>query len=158
MPTQVLHPFSKTAETFIAVDLGKIVYTSQEHGLAPLLEFIRKFPKADELVVFDNVVGRAAATLFTLVKPKVVYGLVGSQSAVAILAKAGVTSHFTEVVEQLRTTTEAEDYEMLAQGREAKELLAVLRGAPAPKPVKKSRSRRVSAIAKKLRPTVKKRV
>jgi|GEM_PF-5269887 hypothetical protein len=144
MPTQALHPFSKSPETFIAVDWGKIIYSSQAHGLGPLLEFMAKYPKSGDLVIFDNAVGRAAASLLTLVKPKVIYGLVGTQSAVAILAKAGLTCHFTEIVEQLNTTTESDDYEMLAQGREPAELLAVLRGSKSVKSVKKTVAKKVA--------------
>ncbi len=148
MSTLELHPFSQTAETFIAVELGRITYTSQEHGLKPLLEFMAKFPGVQELVIFDNVIGQAAAKLLALVKPKVIYGLVGTTAAAKILTEASLDFHFSQTTPKLNMPVGTEDYEVLAQSKTPAELLSALSGGVVAK------GKRAPAVKKAVKKTV----
>ncbi|MCG2688513.1 DUF1893 domain-containing protein, partial [Candidatus Parcubacteria bacterium] len=51
-----------------------------------------------DLVIFDKIIGKAAALLFAYLGAKEVYGVIGSESAVRVLRKFRVKFYFKKTV------------------------------------------------------------
>lgn len=96
------HLFAQFVETpdNLRVYLGdNLCYRSGEPGLKPLLSYIREFaPCPAGTVVFDRLVGNAAALLLEKAACREVYGQVGSDLAIATLRGLGIAHSFLKVV------------------------------------------------------------
>lgn len=77
----------------------RLVFSSVRDGLLPLVEYIRTVA-ADytDVVVFDKVVGRAAALLCIKVGATAVYSPLGSQLAAEVLEEHGIEHHLHRLV------------------------------------------------------------
>ena len=77
--------------SFAVVQDGKVVHECMGRGIAPALDALDRLP---ELLagaeVYDTIVGKAAAALFILGGVRAVYAETISDSAVALLERAGV--------------------------------------------------------------------
>jgi len=80
--------FEKTNWTFVLIKNGKIIYRSKKERLLPLLFCLKNNPgRLKNAVVFDKIVGRAAALLMIYGKIKSVMTPTISRSAVKELEK-----------------------------------------------------------------------
>jgi len=79
---------------------GKRVFQSQKKGIAPLLEYLDLFDTHDEgeVIVFDRVVGNAAALLMKLAQCREVYAALASELAVETLKEFGIPGSFQKIV------------------------------------------------------------
>ncbi|MCX6008678.1 MAG: DUF1893 domain-containing protein, partial [Chloroflexi bacterium] len=67
--------------------------------LLPLVEYIEKFASDHrKMVIFDKIMGRAAALLCIKAGCREVYSPLGSQLAVEALDKYGIKHHLTRIV------------------------------------------------------------
>jgi hypothetical protein len=77
----------------------KLIFVSVEDGLLPLLEYIERFaPEYRQVVMFDKIMGNAAALLSVKADCCEVFNPVGSQLAVRTLDKYGVEYHINNIV------------------------------------------------------------
>ena len=81
----------------------RLLFASGEDRLLPLIEYIDKFaPYEKDVVVFDRVVGNAAALLLAKVLCREVYSPLGSELAATTLGSFGISFHFAETVPHIQ--------------------------------------------------------
>ncbi len=112
MPNEVVNLFTNflfSQDTFRVYQAGILIFASKKERLAPLLEYISENSqltthnsKLDDVVVFDRVVGNAAALLLTKIFCKEVYSDLGSEMAVKTLDAAGIEYHFNRTVDCIK--------------------------------------------------------
>lgn len=77
----------------------RLVFASNKERLLPILEYMDRFaPYEESVVVFDRVVGNAAALLLNLIKCGEVFSELGSENAIRTLESSGIKYHFNETV------------------------------------------------------------
>ena len=77
----------------------KLVFSSAQDRLLPLMEYLDRFPANDKpAVVFDKIVGNAAALLVVKAGCQELFSPFASQLAIETLDKYGVKYHLGEVV------------------------------------------------------------
>jgi hypothetical protein len=81
-----LAEFKRNKWSFIVYKNDKIIFRSKASDLKPIITFFKttKFKKS-HVIVFDKIIGRAAALLLSLIKPKEIRTLIISQSGKAVL-------------------------------------------------------------------------
>ncbi|MFA5926418.1 MAG: DUF1893 domain-containing protein [Parcubacteria group bacterium] len=95
--------FSGKSWSFVLIKKGKIVYRSKADRLKPLIDCIRKFKKEMRgAKVFDKVIGRAAAILFSYAKVGEVWTPVISQGGKRILRKNNIRVDYKREVDNIR--------------------------------------------------------
>jgi hypothetical protein len=78
---------------------SKLIFTSDKDRLLPLVEYIDKFASQHHnVVIFDKIVGQAAALLFIKADCQEVYSPLGSQLAIEVLEKYSIKHHLTQIV------------------------------------------------------------
>lgn len=99
MERRLFDDFLASDDTLRVYQAKKLLFASAKEGLLPLLEYARKFfPYPQGVIVFDKIMGNAAALLAVKVNSKEVYSPLGSQFAIATLDKYQIRYHFTRVV------------------------------------------------------------
>jgi len=107
------------------------LFTSDKPMLAPLFDYIQTAaPVHDDVVIFDRVVGNAAALLFVKVKCSRVYSPVGSELAVKTLNDNGISYHITKIVPFILKpgTFDLCPMEKLSIGKTPDQFLATIKG------------------------------
>jgi len=83
-----LETFEKSRWHLVIAKNQKIIFKSRARGLKPLIIFINKFGRRyTDLIIFDKIVGRAAALLQAYLKTSMVYTPMISHGAVSVLKK-----------------------------------------------------------------------
>ena len=91
--------FQESEDTLRVYSAGNLHFRSTEKGITPLLTYIQEFaPSPEGVIVFDRVVGNAAALLLRKASCKKVYSLIGSELAVETLRRLGIACSFLSVV------------------------------------------------------------
>lgn len=91
--------FLLNGESLRVYESEKMVFASNQDRLAPLLEYIDEFASDyHRVVIFDKIIGNAAALLAVKADCKEVYSPLGSKQAVDTLKKYGISYHFNETV------------------------------------------------------------
>ena len=91
--------FLTSSDTFHVYKAGNLLFTSNKGRLIPLIEYIDRFaPCYQQVVIFDKVIGNAAALLCVKATCREVYSPLGSQLAIGTLEKYGIKYHFNEIV------------------------------------------------------------
>lgn len=91
--------FLTSGNTLHVYEGDKLIFASHKDRLLPLVEYIDKFaPRHREVVIFDKIMGRAAALLCVKASSREVYSPLGSQLAVEALNKYGIKHHLTAIV------------------------------------------------------------
>ena len=97
--SQLFAQFLETRDNLQVYLGGKLCFRSEAPGLKPLLSYIREFtPCPEGAVVFDRLVGNAAALLLEKAACREVYGQVGSDLAIETLRGPGIAYSFLKVV------------------------------------------------------------
>lgn len=126
--------FEKFARSDFALEIrerGKIVFRSKKDGVGGLLAFVKKRGRRHrDLVVFDKVVGRAAALLFVYLGAKEVYGLRGSESASRTLRQFKIKFSFSQTIKNVlnKDKTGPCPLEILSRAKTPAELYNSLKG------------------------------
>ena len=82
---------------------NKLLFASNRDRLLPLLEYIDRFvPYHQWMVVFDKIMGNAAALLCVKATCQEVYSPLGSQLAVNTLDKYSIRYHLAQIVPYIR--------------------------------------------------------
>jgi len=90
--------FLMSPDTLRIYEGNQLIFSSIKDQLLPLLEYIEQFPRRQLVVIFDKIMGNAAALLSVKAHCQEVYSPLGSELAVKTLGKYGVKHHITEVV------------------------------------------------------------
>jgi len=98
----LLDRFMSSEYTLWVYDRDKLIFQSAKKGLIPLLDYIHSFvPQTKGVVVFDRVVGNAAALLLKEALCTEVYSFLGSQLAIQSLDSFGIKYYFSRVVTRI---------------------------------------------------------
>lgn len=87
--------------TFVVFDGVKVVHLDKRDGILPVFEFVKNH--IDDLsTVFnfsygDKIVGKAAAFLFVLLKPRFVYAKTLGENAIAVLKNNNLEFYYGEI-------------------------------------------------------------
>ncbi len=99
MYTDFFKEFLFSGNSLRVYEDDKLLFSSSKDQLLPLLEYIDKFvPHHQQVVIFDKVMGNAAALLCVLVNCREVYSALGSQLAIKTLERYGIEYQITELV------------------------------------------------------------
>jgi hypothetical protein len=91
--------FLNSGDTLRVYRDEKLVFSSSEKMLLPLLHYIREMGNNPELVVvFDKIIGNAAALLMVIANCTEVYSPLASKLAVTSLEVYGIKYHIQNVV------------------------------------------------------------
>jgi hypothetical protein len=91
--------FVSSSDTFRAYHKGKLIFKSKKDRLIPLLEYIDTFvPQVQGVVIFDRIVGNAAALLLKKALCLEIYSPLGSEIAAQTLSEQGIKYHFSRTV------------------------------------------------------------
>jgi len=96
---RLFNEFSVSGDTLQVYKDNKLVFASNRDRLLPLLEYIDRFALHHQwVVIFDKIMGNAAALLCVKATCQEVYSLLGSQLAINTLDKYGIRYHLTKIV------------------------------------------------------------
>jgi len=91
--------FVNSSDTFRVYHKGKPIFKSKKEQLRPLLEYIDEFsPQVQGVVIFDRIVGNAAALLLKKASCLEIYSPLGSEFAARTLSEQGIKYHFSRTV------------------------------------------------------------
>lgn len=91
--------FVNSSDTFRVYHKGKLIFKSKKEQLRPLLDYIDEFsPRVKEVVIFDRIVGNAAALLLKKAFCLEIYSPLGSEFAARTLSEQGIRYHFSRTV------------------------------------------------------------
>ena len=109
MYQRLFDEFLTSGNTLQVHEDDKIIFTSHKDRLLPLIEYIETFA-ADhqDVVIFDKIIGRAAALLCTKANCREVYSPMGSQLAIEALDKYGIEHHLTQIVPYIQRPNQEE--------------------------------------------------
>ena len=103
MPTKAgnnkFDEFLKSKDTIRVYKGDKLIFSSREERLKPLLEYAARFkPYEKNVTVYDRVVGNAAALLLKKIHCSEVFSPLGSEAGITALNSFGIKYHFNEIV------------------------------------------------------------
>jgi len=91
--------FVNSSDTFRVYHQGKLIFKSKKEQLRPLLDYIDEFsPQVQGVVIFDRIVGNAAALLLKKAFCLEIYSPLGSEFAARTLSEQGIKYHFSQTV------------------------------------------------------------
>lgn len=91
--------FVNSSDTFRVYRKGKLIFKSKQEQLRPLLDYIDEFSsQVKGVVIFDRIVGNAAALLLKKAFCLEIYSPLGSEFAARTLSEQGIKYHFSKTV------------------------------------------------------------
>jgi hypothetical protein len=107
----------------------KLIFTSDKDRLLPLMEYLEKSASRHrKVIIFDKILGRAAALLCIQANCREVYSPLGSQLATDTLTKRGIKYHLTRTVPCIQTPQgNMCPMELLSIGKEPKEFYQAIK-------------------------------
>ena len=121
---------SASGDTLHVYKRDKLLFASSKGKLLPLLEYIGRFvPYHRDVMVFDKVVGNAAALLLAKAACSKVYFPLGSELATRTLGRYNIEHHFAELPAfiQNRDKDGMCPMERLSIGKEPEEFYQIVR-------------------------------
>jgi len=99
MYARLFNEFLISGDTLRVYKDDKLLFASNKDRLLPLLEYIDRFVSYhQQVVIFDKIMGNAAALLCVKATCQEVHSPLGSQLAIKTLDKYGIKYHLTEIV------------------------------------------------------------
>ncbi len=99
MYTDFFNEFLTSGDTLRIYEGNQLIFSSTKDRLLPLLEYIDRFaPYHQQAVIFDKIMGNAAALLSVVASCREVYSPLGSQLSVKTLDKYGIKYHISKIV------------------------------------------------------------
>jgi len=121
---RIFSEFTASDDTLRVYEGNKLVFSSRKDRLLPLMEYLDRFAPAHErVVIFDKIIGNAAALLAVRAKCVEVFSPLGSELAIQTLEKYGINYNFTRIVPTIQRA-DGEDMcpmEKLSIGKEPEE-------------------------------------
>ncbi len=130
MHTASFDEFLISSDTLRVYQDDMLLFVSSKDRLLPLLEYIEMFaPYHQQVVIFDKIMGNAAALLSIKAGCKEVYSPLGSQFAVKTLEKYGIKYYLSKIVPYIKQPDGQEmcPMEKLSLGKEPEEFYRVMR-------------------------------
>lgn len=90
--------FLASADTLRLYRDGALAFASAKERLLPLYEYINSGGELPPVVVFDKIMGNAAALLTVLAHGREVYSPLGSQLGIATLQANGIAYHLDKTI------------------------------------------------------------
>jgi hypothetical protein len=121
--------FMNSGDTLRVYKDGTLLFSSEKDRLIPLREYLDgPSPLRQGVVVFDKIMGNAAALLSVIAGCTETYSPLGSQIAVGTLEKHGIKYHITEIVPYIQRPDSEEmcPMEKLSLGKEPEEFYKAL--------------------------------
>ena len=95
----LFHDFAQSDDTLRVYRGERLVFASNKDRLLPLLEYIDRLGRNPQpVVLFDKIMGNAAALLAVIAHCQEIYSPLGSQLAARTLERHGIEYHFTLTV------------------------------------------------------------
>ena len=130
MYTHLFNEFLVSGDTLQVYKEDELLFSSSKVGLLPLLEYIDRFTAyQQQVVIFDKIMGNAAALLSVVAKGREVYSPLGSQLAIGTLDQYGIKYHLTAIVPYIKKS-DGEDMcpmERLSINKEPEEFYQVIK-------------------------------
>ena len=99
MNSDLFKAFLETSDTLNIYAGDELVFSSEKDRLLPLLEYLDSLTgEPPPAVIFDKIVGNAAALLAVQANCREIFSPMGSELAIKTLDKHGIKHHFNEVV------------------------------------------------------------
>ena len=91
--------FLTSNDTLRVYEGNQLIFTSAKDRLLPLLEYLDRFASDhQQVVIFDKIIGNAAALLSVKADCQEVFSPLGSQLAIATLEKYGIKYQINEII------------------------------------------------------------
>ncbi len=91
--------FAASDDTLRVYEADRLVFSSRKDRLLPLMEYLDRFASEHkEVVIFDKIIGNAAALLAIKAGCREAFSPLGSEFAAQTLAEYGIAYHFTRTV------------------------------------------------------------
>ena len=122
--------FLMSGDTLRVYKCDRLIFSSNKDRLLPLLEYIGRFvPHHQQVVIFDKIMGNAAALLSIKASCQEVYSPLGSQLAVRTFDKYGIKYHIAEIVPYIQKPNEEDmcPMEKLSINKAPEEFYEVIR-------------------------------
>jgi hypothetical protein len=135
--TPLFDKFVAGSDTLRVYKGNKLIFASDKERLLPLIEYLEKHgSRHRKLVIFDKILGRAAALLCVKARCREVYSPLGSQLAADVLGKRDIKYHFTRTVPCIQKPDQTEmcPMEALSIGKEPEEFYRLIKGRLAENP------------------------
>ena len=108
----------------------ELIFSSCNDGLLPLIEYINGFAtNHQQVVIFDKIMGNAAALLSVMARCREVYSPLGSELAINTLQQYGIEYYLTTIVPYIQKP-DGEDMcpmESLSMNKEPEEFYEMVR-------------------------------
>jgi len=133
----LFNKFLTSANTLRVYKGNKLIFASDKDRLLPLVEYLERFASRHRnVVIFDKIMGRAAALLCVKAKCREVYSPLGSQLAVEVLGKRGIKYHLTRTVPCIQKPNQTDmcPMELLSIGKEPEEFYQLIKKLSAENP------------------------
>ncbi|MFC1977654.1 DUF1893 domain-containing protein [Chloroflexota bacterium] len=99
MHQNLFNEFLSSGDTLRVYEGNQVTFSSDKDRLLALLEYIgRSVPQYQPVVIFDKIMGNAAALLSVKAGCREVYSPLGSQLAVKTFDKYNIEYHLTEII------------------------------------------------------------
>jgi len=96
--TPLFNEFLLSSDTLRVYKDEKLLYSSNKDRLLPLLEYIDSLaPHHQQVVIFDKIMGNAAALLSVKASCQEVHSPLGSQLAIKTLDRHNIEYHLSEI-------------------------------------------------------------
>ena len=130
MYKSLFQDFLKSNNTLAVYENGSMIFTSEKDRLLPLLDFMKEFGVngRDNMVVFDKIIGNAAALLSIRAGCSEVYSPMGSELAIDTLDKYNITHNITELIPYIKQANGVDmcPMEKLSIGKDPEEFYQAL--------------------------------
>jgi hypothetical protein len=134
MPADLFQAFLASDDTLRVYEGGSLVYSSKNDRLLPLLDYIASGNTGRPVIIFDKIMGNAAALLAILAGCREVFSPLGSDLAVRTLETYRVRHHLTRNVPYILRDdgTDLCPMEQLSIGKQPEEFYQALKARTGP--------------------------
>jgi hypothetical protein len=130
MYMRIFNEFVSGNDTLRVYQNDKLLFSSKEDRVIPLLEYIDRFADQHrEVVIFDKIMGNAAALLSVKANASEVYSPLGSQLAVITLDRYDIKHHLNQITDFIRKPASEEmcPMERLSIDKEPEEFFTLMK-------------------------------
>lgn len=127
---QQLEYFSKSRWSFVVFQGSNVLYRSVGKGVDPPVKYIQKYPYTKKKVtIYDRYIGRAAALLFLIIKPRSVLTTVVTTRALNLLRRHGISCYYLQKSKYLMGAASAKmcRWEKLAHGQQPRDFFDLVK-------------------------------
>lgn len=136
MYSGLFEEFVKSADSVRIYERRRLLFASDRKGLYPLLDYLKRPSMKTEVVIFDRVVGNAAALLAIKAGCKQIFSPLGSQRAVITLERNNIRFRFTKIVSFICNDSGQNmcPMERLSLDKTPEEFYQIVKASPVSKP------------------------